>query len=70
MVAIGFGQGLTPLISVSWGAGEHKTAMELRQLTNRILFVIGALFAIFSSFLERVMPVSLAAAMEWPIWYP
>ncbi|MDD7161035.1 MAG: MATE family efflux transporter [Candidatus Ornithospirochaeta sp.] len=53
MIAIGFGQGLTPLISVSWGAGEHKTVMELRQLTNRILFVIGALFALFFFFLGK-----------------
>lgn len=47
MIAIGFGQGLTPLVSVCWGAEEQKTAMELRRLTNRILFAIGALFAVF-----------------------
>lgn len=46
MIAIGFGQGLTPLVSVCWGAGEQKTAMELRRLTNEILFAIGALFAV------------------------
>ena len=46
MIAIGFGQGLTPLVSVCWGAGEQETAMELRRLTNRILFAIGALFAV------------------------
>lgn len=47
MVAIGFGQGLTPLVSVCWGAKEHKTAMELRGMTNQILFTIGFLFAVF-----------------------
>ena len=47
MVAIGFGQGLTPLVSVCWGAKEQKTAMELRGITNRILFTIGFLFAVF-----------------------
>ena len=47
MVAIGFGQGLTPLVSVCWGAKEQKTAMELRGMTNRILFTIGFLFAVF-----------------------
>ena len=47
MVAIGFGQGLTPLVSVCWGAREQKTAMELRGMTNRILFTIGFLFAVF-----------------------
>ena len=47
MIAIGFGQGLMPLVSVCWGAKEHKTAMELREMTNRVLFAIGALFAVF-----------------------
>ena len=47
MIAIGFGQGLTPLVSVRWGAREQKTAMELRGITNRILFTIGFLFALF-----------------------
>ena len=47
MIAIGFGQGLTPLVSICWGAKEQKTAMELRGMTNRILFTIGFLFAVF-----------------------
>ena len=47
MVAIGFGHGLTPLVSVCWGAKERKTAMELRRMTNRILFTIGFLLAVF-----------------------
>lgn len=47
MVAIGFGQGLTPLVSVCWGAEEQKTAMELRRITNKVLFTIGVLFAVF-----------------------
>ena len=46
MVTIGFGQGLTTLVSVSWGAGEWKTAMELRRTTNKILLGIGALSAV------------------------
>ena len=46
MVTIGFGQGLTTLVSVSWGAKEWKTAMDLRRATNRILFGAGALFAV------------------------
>ena len=40
MVAIGFGQGLTPLVSVCWGAKEQKTAMELRRITNKVLSTI------------------------------
>ena len=47
MIAIGFGQGLTPLVSVCWGAKEQKTAMELRGITNKVLFTIGVLFAVF-----------------------
>ena len=70
MIAIGFGQGLTPLVSVCWGAKEQKTAMELREVTNRILFAIGALFAVtFFDFGKRYAGI-LAAAKKWPIWYP
>ena len=47
MISIGFGQGLTVLVSICWGSKEQKTAMELRIITNRILFVIGAVFAVF-----------------------
>ena len=47
MISIGFGQGLTVLASICWGAREEKTAMELRIMTNRILFVIGVIFAVF-----------------------
>ena len=47
MIAIGFGQGLMPLVSVCWGAKEQKTAMELRGITNKVLFTIGVLFAVF-----------------------
>lgn len=47
MIAIGFGQGITSLISICWGAKEQKTAMELRSITNKILFVIGVIFAVF-----------------------
>ena len=46
MISIGFGQGLTVLVSICWGAKERRTAMELRVMTNRILFVIGAMFAV------------------------
>lgn len=53
MISIGFGQGLTVLVSICWGAKEQKTAMELRIMTNRILFVIGAVFATFFILLGR-----------------
>ena len=47
MISIGFGQGLSVLVSICWGALERITAMELRIITNRILFIIGAVFAVF-----------------------
>lgn len=47
MIAIGFGQGLTSLVSTCWGAKEWETAMGLRKITNQILFGIGAMFAGF-----------------------
>ena len=53
MISIGFGQGLTVLVSICWGAKERKTAMKLRIMTNRILFVIGAMFAVFFIVLGR-----------------
>lgn len=53
MIAIGFGQGLTPLVSVCFGAREYKTAMKFRSVTNKILFVMGALFAIFFGILGK-----------------
>lgn len=46
MIAIGFGQGITPLISICCGAKEYKTAMELRRITNKILFAIGLTVAV------------------------
>lgn len=46
MIAIGFGQGLTPLVSICWGAQEYETAGSLRSLTNRMLLGIGILVAV------------------------
>ena len=45
MICIGFGQGITPLVSICWGAGEIETVMDIRKLTNRILLVIGMVVA-------------------------
>lgn len=47
MISIGFGQGLTTLVSLRWGAKEQETAMKLRIITNKILFGIGVVFAVF-----------------------
>lgn len=53
MITIGFGQGLTTLVSVCHGAKEQETAMALRNIVNRILFVIGVLFAVLFAVLGR-----------------
>lgn len=45
MICIGFGQGISPLISICWGAKESDAAMDIRRITNRILFAIGILVA-------------------------
>ena len=47
MICIGFGQGITPLVSICWGAKETETAFDLRRITNRILIIIGFLVAVF-----------------------
>lgn len=46
MICIGFGQGLSPLVSICWGAKEKETAVSLRKSTNKILFVIGLITAV------------------------
>ena len=45
MICIGFGQGLSPIVSICWGAKEKETAFTLRKITNKILFVTGLLIA-------------------------
>lgn len=46
MICIGFGQGISPLVSICWGAKEVDTAMGIRKITNGILFAVGVLTAI------------------------
>lgn len=50
MVCIGFGQGIIPLISICWGAGETETAIDIRKMTNSILLVTGMLVAVIFFF--------------------
>lgn len=42
MILIGFGQGASPLISFTYGAKEVGLAMDLRRLTNQMVFGAGA----------------------------
>ena len=46
MICIGFGQGISPLVSRCWGAKEKETAFALRKITNKMLLVIGLIIAI------------------------
>ena len=46
MICIGFGQGISPLVSICRGAGEWETAVSLRKITNKILFIVGTLIAV------------------------
>ena len=41
MILIGFGQGVSPLISFTHGAEDKKTERELRKITNMFVFVTG-----------------------------
>ena len=45
MICIGFGQGISPLVGMCWGAREAQTAMQIRTITNKILIAIGVLVA-------------------------
>lgn len=47
MICIGFGQGMSPLVSICFGAGEMETAFEVRRITNHILVVVGFGVALF-----------------------
>lgn len=45
MIAIGFGEGMSPLVSFCFGGGEKTLCRDLRKLTNKIIFCIGVIFA-------------------------
>lgn len=46
MITIGLGEGMCPLVSFSLGAKESELCVELRKITNRIVFVVGMIFAV------------------------
>lgn len=41
MILVGFGQGASPLISFTYGAGERELAKEIRRKTNGCVFAAG-----------------------------
>ncbi len=47
MIVIGFGQGASPLISFSYGAGELLLARNLRKITNLMVLAAGTVFFLF-----------------------
>ena len=53
MITIGFGQGISPLVSICRGAGEYECAIQIRRITNKILLVLGAVFAAFFIFFGK-----------------
>jgi len=54
MVIIGFGQGASPLISFSYGAGDMELSKTIRKKTNLFVFVAGA-----------VVMVAMMIASKW-----
>ena len=53
MICIGFGQGIIPLVSTLYGAGELDTAIDIRKTTNKILFIIGTIIAVIFIFFGK-----------------
>lgn len=45
MILLGFGQGITPLVSFAGGAGDWKLAKTIRKKTNGYVFLSGLLFS-------------------------
>ena len=46
MIAIGFGQGICPLVSFVFGAKEYALAVKIRKITNVLLAGTGLVFAL------------------------
>ena len=46
MIAIGICEGMSPLVSFCFGAKEKNLCIDLRKITNRIIFGVGAVFAV------------------------
>ena len=66
MICIGFGQGISPLVGMCWGARETQTAMRIRVTTNKILLVIGGgiavIFFVFGRYYAGIFGCSNAVA--------
>lgn len=43
MIVIGFGQGIAPLISFTYGAKEYEDARGIRKKTNQLVFIAGVI---------------------------
>lgn len=50
MITIGLGEGMCPLVSFCFGAKDSELCIELRKITNRIVLVVGIIFAVTLSF--------------------
>ena len=53
MIAIGFGQGMSPLSAMFYGAKDYESITELRKITARLTCAVGAVFAVVFFFFGR-----------------
>lgn len=53
MVVVGFGQGIVPLTGFSYGAKDYRLARKLRNITNKIIFSVGAILFLIVLLVSR-----------------
>lgn len=64
MITIGFGQGLTPLVSICQGAKEYSLSIELRRLTNKIVFILGFIFTLLCLLFSRKYALLFGCSLD------
>ena len=64
MITIGFGQGLSPIVSVLWGKNEREEARNMRKLASNILFVLGFITALVFFFFGKDFASLFGAGKE------
>lgn len=74
MVVVGFGQGISPMVSFSYGAGRVDISDMLRKRTTSILFIFGLLFYavlnVYGETYARVFTqdVNLISMVSYGLW--
>lgn len=64
MITIGFGQGLTPLVSICQGAKEYSLSIELRRITNKIVFILGFIFTLLCLLFSRKYALLFGCSLD------